>query len=292
MLWHLAMAALIAQAAAGHGMAWPNGARAAIVLTYDDAAPSQLDHAVPALDRAGLKGTFFLSNVRLADVARWKAVAASGHELANHTLNHPCLAGTFAMPRRQQLENYTPESVLQEVSQQNVVLAALDGQREHGFAVPCGQTLAGGQDYLEPLRRSKLVTYSRSADETDDDLRRDAASFDLMRLPGRAFTSPAAAAEMVEFAEKAAQSDGLAVYVFHGVGGDHLSVTADDHGRFVDWLAARRQTYWIATMRDVVQWIAEHKGTPAPSHAGPIVTIDSGKLQGFAVQPTAELSAE
>ena len=284
MRWHLAMAALIVQATAGHAIAWPNGARAAIVLTYDDAATSQLDHAVPALDAAGLKGTFFLSNVHQADVARWKAVAASGHELANHTLNHPCLAGTFDMPPRHQLEHHTPESVLQEVAQQNVLLTALDGRQDHGFAVPCGQTLAGGKDYLEPLRQSKLVTYSRSADESDAELQRDPASFDLMQLPGRGFTSPTAATQMFEFAQKAAQSGGLAVYVFHGVGGDHLSVTADDHRRLVQWLAANRQTYWVATMRDVVAWIAQQRGaSPTPLNANdPVVTVESGQLQGIA----------
>jgi para-nitrobenzyl esterase len=274
------MAALIIQqAAAGRRMAWPNGARAAIVLTYDDAIPSQLDHAVPALDSVGLKGTFFLSNVRQADVERWKAAAVSGHELANHTLNHPCLAGTFEMPPRQQLEQYTPESVLQEVGQQNVLLTALDGRQEHGFAVPCGQTLAGGRDYLEPLRRSKLVTYSRGVEETDDDLQRDPSTFDLMRLPGRAFQSPAGAAQLVEFAKKAAKGGGLAVYVFHGVGGDYLSVTAGDHSRFVEWLAAHRKTYWVATMRDVVEWIAKKGDRVADD---PVVTIESGKLQGVA----------
>jgi para-nitrobenzyl esterase len=266
-------------------MDWPNGARAAIVLTYDDAAPSQLDHAIPALDSAGLKGTFFLSNVRQADVGRWKAAAASGHELANHTLNHPCLAGTFEMPPRQQLEQHTPESVLQEVGQQNVLLTALDGRREHGFAVPCGQTLAGGRDYLEPLRRSKLVTYSRSVDETDNDLHRDPSSFDLMRLPGRAFSSPAGTAQLVEFAERAAKGGGLAVYVFHGVGGDHLSVAARDHSRFVEWLADHRETYWVATMRDVVEWIAEkdsRSAVPRNAAGDPIVTVESGKLKGVA----------
>lgn len=260
-------------------MTWPNGARAAIVLTYDDAIPSQLNYAIPALDSAGLKGTFFLSNVRQADVERWKAAAASGHELANHTLNHPCLAGTFEMPARQQLEHYTPDAVLNEVAQQNAMLTALDGRQEHGFAVPCGQTLAGGTDYLEPLRRSKLVTYSRSVDETDEDLKRDPSTFDLMRLPGRGFTSPTAATQLVEFAEKAAKTGGLAVYVFHGVGGDYLSVTADDHRRFVEWLAAHRDTYWLATMRDVVAWIAK-RSAPSGTAGGPIVTIDSGNIEG------------
>lgn len=254
------MAALIAhQPAAGHSIDWPKGARAAIVLTYDDAMPTQLDYAIPDLDSAGLKGTFFLSNVQQTDIERWKAAAASGHELANHTLNHPCLAGTFEMPPRQQLEQYTPEAVLQEIGQQNVLLTALDGLNEHGFAVPCGQTAAGGKDYLEPLRRSGLVAYSRSVDQSDADLQRDPSTLDPFKLPGRAFTRPADAEQMIGFAEMAAKGGGMAVYVFHGVGGDYLSVTASDHRRLVEWLAAHRQTYWIATMRDVVKWIAVEK---------------------------------
>ena len=55
---------------------WPGGHRAAIVLTYDDALRSQLDNAVPALDAAGFKGTFFLSGTfKQEDVDRWRAVA-------------------------------------------------------------------------------------------------------------------------------------------------------------------------------------------------------------------------
>jgi peptidoglycan/xylan/chitin deacetylase (PgdA/CDA1 family) len=265
MRWHLLAltVAAILQSPAGHAAEWPNGARAAVVLTYDDAIPSQLQNAVPALDATGLKGTFFLSNVRRADIDDWRAVARSGHELANHTLNHPCLAGTFEMPLRQQLEQYTPAAVLQEIGQQNVLLTALDGQREHGFAVPCGQTLAGGKDYLEPLRRSGLVIYSRSVDQSDADLQRDPSTLDLMKLPGRAFTSPAGVEQMIAFAKLAAKSHGLAVYVFHGVGGDYLSVTADDHRRLLEWLAANRKTYWVATMRDVVKWVSGPNGRSA-----------------------------
>lgn len=40
---------------------WPNGARAAIGLAYDDDAPSQLDNAIPVLNRQGLRGTLYLS---------------------------------------------------------------------------------------------------------------------------------------------------------------------------------------------------------------------------------------
>ena len=243
---------------------WPNGAKAAVVLTYDDAAPSQLDHAVPVLDKAGLKGSFFLSNVRIEDVERWRKVGASGHELANHTLFHPCLSGTFDMPRQQQLEQHTPQSVLREIAQQNVLLKALDGHDHHGFAVPCGQTLAGGVDYLPVLKSAGLVTYSRTAEESEADLSRKAADFDAFNLPGRGFATPDGADKMIAFAQQAVNGGGMAVYVFHGVGGDHLSVTAEDHARLVEWLAAHRSTVWVATMQQAVDWIQAGKTKSAP----------------------------
>ena len=49
------------QAAFAQQVHWPEQKKAAIVLTYDDALPSQLDLAVPELRRAGLKATFFLT---------------------------------------------------------------------------------------------------------------------------------------------------------------------------------------------------------------------------------------
>lgn len=254
-----AMLIAVAAPTAAGATDWPGGARAAVVLTYDDAVPSQLDHAVPALNTAGLQGTFFLSNVRQADVERWRAAATNGHELGNHTLTHPCLAGTFDMPPRQQLENHTVDSMLQEVAQQNVLLTALDGRSDHGFAVPCGQTVAGGRDYLEPLRASGLVTYSRTLAADRPLVLHDGTTVDLMKLPGRGFTGPQSSADLIGFAEQAVAEGGLAVFVFHGVGGDYLSVTAEDHRKLVDWLAAHRDMVWTAPMREVVAYLKPAK---------------------------------
>jgi len=75
---------------------WPRGKSGAVSLTYDDGLDSQLDLAVPALERLGFRATFFLTfdNIRhrLAD---WAALAKKGHELANHTITHPCDLGPF-----------------------------------------------------------------------------------------------------------------------------------------------------------------------------------------------------
>jgi peptidoglycan/xylan/chitin deacetylase (PgdA/CDA1 family) len=72
---------------------WPDGRQAAIALTYDDGLRSQLDVAIPQLDRAGLKGTFFLNGTfAQEDLLGWRAAAAEGHELGNHTVFHPAAA--------------------------------------------------------------------------------------------------------------------------------------------------------------------------------------------------------
>ena len=74
---------------------WPRQAAAAVSLTFDDGLSSQLDRAIPGLDNAGLKGTFYLNPGPgrphwLEQVPRWQAAAESGHEMGNHTSRHPC----------------------------------------------------------------------------------------------------------------------------------------------------------------------------------------------------------
>lgn len=241
---------------------WPHGAKAAVVLTYDDALDSQLDNAVPVLDAVGLPGTFFLSNVRQADVARWKAVAAKGHELGNHTIFHPCAARDFPADPRFTSEAYTPASMLKEIAQQNVLLTALDGKRTHGLATPCGETRAGGVDYLEPLRAAGLVTYARGVATTPDDLRANVASVDPMHIPSRGFAEGTTTAQLIDFAREAQAGHGWAVYLFHGIGGDDLQVSNEAHRAFVAWLRANRRDVWVTTLQGALDWAKAH---PAPA---------------------------
>lgn len=99
---------------------FPGQRQAAVALTYDDALGSQLDVAIPQLDAAGLKGTFFLTGREVRqNVPRWRAAAAKGHELANHTVNHPCARGTYEMPAQYTSEAYTVEVLLTEINVMN-----------------------------------------------------------------------------------------------------------------------------------------------------------------------------
>jgi len=237
---------------------WPGGAKAAVVLTYDDALNSQLDHAVPLLDAAGFKATFFLSGLKVADVPRWRAVGAAGHELANHTIFHPCAASKFSTEPRNTSEAYTPASMLKEIEQQNVLLTALDGKATHGFASPCGQTMAGGVDYLEALRAANLVTYVRGVYTSADDLRADVGRMDPMHVPSRGFDEGVAGAQLIDFAKQAQAGGGMAVYLFHGVGGDYLQVSDSAHRELIAWLVAHRSEVWVTSLQGALDWAKAH----------------------------------
>jgi peptidoglycan/xylan/chitin deacetylase (PgdA/CDA1 family) len=256
----LAGLASAASAAAASPNAWPDDARAAIVLTYDDALTSQLDHAVPELEAAGFRGTFFLSNVKAADIPRWRAAAARGHELGNHTIFHACAAANYPADPRYTAEAYTPASLLKEIEQQNVLLTAIDGRPRHGFATPCGQSRAGGTDYLEALRAADLVDYVRGVFVTPADLAADVAKMDLMRIPARGFPDNVTGAELIDFVRQAEAGGGMGVILFHGVGGDYLQVSDAAHRELVAWLKAHRKEVWVTTFRSALDWAKTHGG--------------------------------
>ena len=245
---------LVCGVSAQAGTKWPDGAKAAVVLTYDDALTSQLDHAVPVLDAAGFKGTFFLTGLKPEAVARWRAVAAEGHELGNHTVLHACPASGSSGDISHTSNAYTTERMLKEIEQQNVFLTSLDGKPTHGFASPCGATLAGGHDYVEALRAAKLVTYVRGVYTSPEDLRAEVGRMDPMHTPSRGFPDGVTGAQLIDFAKDAEAGGGMAVYLFHGVAGDYLQVSDAAHRELIAWLAAHRSEVWVTTLQGALDW--------------------------------------
>lgn len=245
--------------AADSDQRWPDGAKAAIVLTYDDALTSQLDNAVPALDEAGFKGTFFLANVKLADVPRWHQAADGGHELGNHTIFHACPATVYPTEPRNTSEAYTIPSILKEIEQQNVLLTALDGKERHGLATPCGASLAGGVDYIEALRAANLVDYVRAAGASGEEVRVGLPGGDPMHVPARGFPDEVTGQELIEYADQARRGGGMAVFLFHGIGGDYLQTSNAAHRELIAWLAEHRDELWVTTLGEAVSRTEAHR---------------------------------
>jgi len=64
------------------------------------------------------------------------------------------------------------------------------------------------------------------------------------------------ASDLIHFAESVLRSGGLGVYMFHGVGGDYLDVSAEAHRALLDWLQAHRGEIWVGTFGEVMDHVA------------------------------------
>jgi peptidoglycan-N-acetylglucosamine deacetylase len=126
------------------GFRWPNGRRAAVSLTWDDARPSQVDVGVPILNKYGIRGTFYVlpRNMKLR-VAKWRAAAAQGHEIGNHSLNHPCTGNFSWQTPETMLENYSLGRMERELLEANRILGEDLGVSPTSYAYCCGQNFVG-----------------------------------------------------------------------------------------------------------------------------------------------------
>jgi len=133
---------LTAQAAV-NSFQWPEGYRAAVSLSFDDARESQLDVGAPVLAETRTKVTFYLTAGNLGKRADdWKKAAAAGHELGNHSMVHPC-SGNFEWSRTHALEDMSLDRMRQELTEANRAIETATGVRPVTFAYPCGQTFVG-----------------------------------------------------------------------------------------------------------------------------------------------------
>jgi peptidoglycan-N-acetylglucosamine deacetylase len=121
---------------------FPDGASAAVSLSFDDARASQLDGS-SILDDHGIRATFYVLPSGLAAAPdRWHAIARAGHEIGNHSSTHPC-SGNFAFSAGNALEHKTPHDIAADVEAATATIRDLLGVRPRTFAYPCGQSFTG-----------------------------------------------------------------------------------------------------------------------------------------------------
>lgn len=238
---------------------WPKGQKAAVSLAYDDALNSQLDHAIPTLNKYGLKGTFYLqlsSPVIDQRLPEWRAAAKKGHELANHSLFHQCSKSQpgrdWVEPGRD-LDKLTVAQMKDQVVLANTVLYAIDGKRERTFTAPCIDKNAGGQNYIDAIKSEFVAIKLESGGVTPDMNKLDPYAV------GVAFPNNVTGQQLIDIVKEAAAKGTMANFTFHGVGGDHLSVTAEAHEELVKYLATNKDIYWVDTFVNEMKYVKAHQ---------------------------------
>jgi peptidoglycan/xylan/chitin deacetylase (PgdA/CDA1 family) len=252
----LAVAGRLGQAAAAEPFRWPHGERAAVSLAYDDALDSQLDNAIPTLNKYGVKGTFYLTLASPAldrRLPEWRAAAAAGHELANHTLFHQCQHSRperdWVEPHRD-LDTTTVAQLRDQIALANTMLYAIDGRRERTFTAPCGDLLAAGTNYL-PAIRSQFVAIKASIGRGPVP---SVAALDPYLVPV-VMPVDQTGAQLIAIVREAEKRGTMVAFTFHGIGGEHLSNTSAAHEELVRYLAAHRDVVWTDTFLNIMRHV-------------------------------------
>lgn len=249
---------------AGDGFAWPEGRRAAVSLAYDDALDSQLDTAIPALDRRGLKGSFYLilsaQSVR-ARMADWRAAAANGHELGNHSLFHQCSGKgserSWVAPQRD-LDATTVAQMRDQVELASTMLQAIDGRSVRTYTAPCGEVAAIDGNYIDAVA-PLFVGIKLIGNAVVDDM----ATLDPSAVPVAAPVGMSGA-QLIAMVEEARRKGTMVSFTFHGIGGDHLQVSAQAHEELLAYLDAHRDAYWTAPFVDIMAWVRQQHAKRSP----------------------------
>ncbi|HQR34382.1 MAG TPA: polysaccharide deacetylase family protein [Blastocatellia bacterium] len=157
---------------AQQSFAWPEGQRGALSLTFDDSRLSQIDIGMEALAKLNTKATFYVQPSSVEKrLEGWKKMIAAGHEIANHTIVHPC-SGNFPWARQKALEEYSLQKMNDELVEANERIKALLGVTPVSYAYTCGQTFVGrgldARSYI-PVVASLFLTGRSAYDETPND---------------------------------------------------------------------------------------------------------------------------
>lgn len=287
---------------------------AAVSLTYDDGLDGQLAHAIPLLDSKGIKATFFIAsfpgvdhdwalpNANNALTARqqaWVMAASKGHEIAGHTVNHPCVtavnpgqSGGFLLDK-----DYDMARIKTELDDSKVRLLRLGATEPMTFGYPCysdrlgvgastgattmvlGKSLPQGQVFT-----SEVDTRFMAARGSTEAIA-DPATVDLHSVPhqvaGPRTTTDATPSldQLKAIVDMAVAQHGWVVFLIHGVAGDTLPTQCDNglnyapqtcvidyldtptatHDGLVSYLASKPEI-WTSTFRDVAKHIKMKRG--------------------------------
>jgi peptidoglycan/xylan/chitin deacetylase (PgdA/CDA1 family) len=298
---NLSVFGVFSAAAQNPDFPWPEGKKMAISLSFDDARASNPSPGATLLNEYGVKATFYVVPASMKrDIPGWKMVVATGHEIGNHSLYHPC-SGNFVWSRNKALEDYTLQRMRKELNDANDEVERLLGVRPEVFAYPCGLSFVGKgertQSYV-PLISEMFLSGRGWLDEAPvDPYYADMAQLTGMEMDNKSFE------EILAIIEAAAENRQWLVLAGH---------ETNTEGNQTTYLSMLRKLcayandpsngIWIAPVGTVAKYVKEKRkemegnlnipGISVPAENGNIyLTSENGKGIGPDIKYMPEWNA-
>jgi peptidoglycan/xylan/chitin deacetylase (PgdA/CDA1 family) len=236
---------------------WPNGFAGAVSLSFDDGLESQLDNALPPLDDADLKGTFYVNPGHRpqweAQLPRWQAASQNGHEIGNHTARHPCSCN-FGFHTSFCLEKLSLDDMAATIDAAEADLNRLfpEAGNQRSFCYPCYQSYVGAgaqrQSYV-PLVAERFMVGRGGGERPNNPALIDLAYTWSWALEGHS------AEQMIAYIEQAVSQGHWAILCMHGVGAEHIAVSTEALATTIDFLNRERRRIWTDTVVRIGDYI-------------------------------------
>jgi len=194
-------------------------------------------------------------------VAKWRRAAANGHEIGNHSLNHPCTGNFDWQTPDTMLENYTLGRMEGELLRANRLLHSSLGVWPTSYAYCCGQNFVGRGTRLRsyvPLVAKLFVVGQAGFSETYANPRRcDCAQVPSIKFDNKKF------GEILATLESAVADGSWLILMGHEVGDIRAAQTTS--AGVLQKLCSHlkgRPDIWVDTVTAVGSYVAANVKHP------------------------------
>ncbi|HVZ81124.1 MAG TPA: polysaccharide deacetylase family protein [bacterium] len=219
-----------------------NGHKAALSLTFDDGVPAHWEIAAPALERRGLRGTFFVVAGRSQDQQGWKRLVEGGHEVANHSISH------------KRTKDLGPGEDVRQVAEAKAALERILKVPIHTFAYPFTETTPGLKEAAQAhhfLSRGGQGRYYWAPQEDPD----------WSEVPSQVAMSSFPLSTYEKWVQETYRQESWTIFQLHGIEGGGEGWQPMPRAVFdglLDLIASQKDKIWVAPFAEVgAYWKAQ-----------------------------------
>jgi peptidoglycan/xylan/chitin deacetylase (PgdA/CDA1 family) len=244
---------------------WPENKKMAMSITFDDSRLSQIKYGIPILDKYDIKGTFYvLLDSIMLNLHEWQQATKSGHEIGNHTINHPC-STNYNWIRKNSLEYYTLTRMFNELNNGNEAIKKLFGFYPKSFAYPCGQTFIGMGENTKsyvPLVAKTFESGRLYGGGTVHPVYCDMAKLPSVKMDNTEFE------DIKRYIEQAKQTGKWLILIGHDVGNgiNPQTTYAQTLEEICKYASDPKNEIWINNMDLIGSYIEEQRGEKPFKH--------------------------
>lgn len=238
---------------------WPNGKKAAVSLTFDDARASHPTVGADFFRPYGVKATFYVVPSAVESrLEGWKRMVADGHEIGSHSMLHPC-TGNFDWSRDKAIENYTQASMREELVESKRKIKELLDVEPVSFAYPCGLKYVGRGIETESYVPVVAELFSSGRGWMDE--ARNAPSFvDMAQLQGTEMDGKDFESDIKPILDEAIENGYWIVLAGHEIGeGGSQTTKMSMLDELIKYVQQPNSEIWIASVDEIARYIADQR---------------------------------